>query len=171
MFKGIVKLSKNGKGSLLVSEDLSFKLSRKELFKVFPGDKVECSVQQDKATIQKIIERNTTEVIGKLKKTNKGWIAESVNNEFHLEIVIKKNTSKKLKNGDFCKIKIKKQPSLKHRPEGYIVEQLIFSNIFEEADEIALQTNLNIKRTFPKTILPEINRICLLYTSPSPRDY
>ncbi len=142
MFKGIVKLSKNGKGSLLVSEDLSFKLSRKELFKVFPGDKVECSVQQDKATIQKIIERNTTEVIGKLKKTNKGWIAESVNNEFHLEIVIKKNTSKKLKNGDFCKIKIKKQPSLKHRPEGYIVEQLIFSNIFEEADEIALQTNL-----------------------------
>ena len=96
MFKGIVKLSKNGKGSLLVSEDLSFKLSRKELFKVFPGDKVECSVQQDKATIQKIIERNTTEVIGKLKKTNKGWIAESVNNEFHLEIVIKKNTSKKL---------------------------------------------------------------------------
>ena len=159
MFKGIVKLSKNGKGSLLVSEDLSFKLSRKELFKVFPGDKVECSVQQDKATIQKIIERNTTEVIGKLKKTNKGWIAESVNNEFHLEIVIKKNTSKKLKNGDFCKIKIKKQPSLKHRPEGYIVEQLIFSNIFEEADEIALQTNLNIKRTFPKTILPEINRI------------
>ena len=159
MFKGIVKLSKNGKGSLLVSEDLSFKLSRKELFKVFPGDKVECSVQQDKATIQKIIERNTTEVIGKLKKTNKGWIAESVNNEFHLEIVIKKNTSKKLKNGDFCKIKIKKQPSLKHRPEGYIVEQLIFSNIFEEADEIALQTNLNIKRTFPKTILPEINKI------------
>ena len=159
MFKGIVKLSKNGKGSLLVSEDLSFKLSRKELFKVFPGDKVECSVQQDKATIQKIIERNTTEVIGKLKKSNKGWIAESVNNEFHLEIVIKKNTSKKLKNGDFCKIKIKKQPSLKHRPEGYIVEQLIFSNIFEEADEIALQTNLNIKRTFPKTILPEINRI------------
>ena len=159
MFKGIVKLSKNGKGSLIVSEDLSFKLSRKELFKVFPGDKVECSVQQDKATIQKIIERNTTEVIGKLKKTNKGWIAESVNNEFHLEIIIKKNTSKKLKNGDFCKIKIKKQPTLKHRPEGYIVEQLIFSNIFEEADEIALQTNLNIKRTFPKTILPEINRI------------
>ena len=72
MFKGIVKLSKNGKGSLLVSEDLSFKLSRKELFKVFPGDKVECSLQQDKATIQKIIARNTTEVIGKLKKTNKG---------------------------------------------------------------------------------------------------
>ena len=35
----------------------------------------------------------------------------------------------------------------------------LFSNIFEEADEIALQTNLNIKRTFPKTILPEINRI------------
>jgi len=159
MFKGIVKLSKNGKGSLLVSEDLSFKLSKKELFKVFPGDKVECSVQQDKATIQKVIERNTNEVVGKLKKTNKGWIAESVNNEFHLEIVIKKNSSKKLKNGDLCKIKIKKQPSLKHRPEGYIVEQLIFSNIFEEADEIALQTNLNIRRTFPKKILPEIKRI------------
>ena len=114
MFKGIVKLSKNGKGSLLVSEDLSFKLSRKELFKVFPGDKVECSVQQDKATIQKIIERNTTEVIGKLKKTNKGWIAESVNNEFHLEIVIRKNTSKKLKNGDFCKIKIKSKNINEH---------------------------------------------------------
>ena len=99
MFKGIVKLSKNGKGSLLVSEDLSFKLSRKELFKVFPGDKVECSVQQDKATIQKIIERNTTEVIGKLKKTNKGWIAESVNNEFHLEIIIKKAESIKSSRG------------------------------------------------------------------------
>ena len=159
MFKGIVKLSKNGKGSLIVSEDLSFKLSKKELFKVFPGDKVECSVQQEKATIQRIIERNTNEVIGKLKKTNKGWIAESVNNDFHLEIIIKKNTSKKIKNGDLCKIRVKKQPSLKHRPEGYIVEQLIFSNIFEEADEIALQTNLNIKRTFPKKILPEINKI------------
>ena len=159
MFKGIVKLSKNGRGSLFVSEDLSFKLSRKELFKVFPGDKVECSVQQDKATIQRIIERNTNEVIGKLKKTNKGWIAESVNKEFHLEIIIKKNTSKKLKNGDLCKIKIKKQPSLKHKPEGYIAEQLIFSNIFEEADEIALQTNLNISRAFPKKVLPEINRI------------
>ena len=159
MFKGIVKLSKNGKGFLIVSEDLSFKLSRKELFKVFPGDKVECSVQQDKATIQRIIERNTNEVIGKLKKTNKGWIAESVNNDFHLEIIIKKNTSKKIKNGDLCKIRVKKQPSLKHRPEGYIVEQLIFSNIFEEADEIALQTNLNIRRTFPKKILPEINKI------------
>ena len=159
MFKGIVKLSKNGRGSLFVSEDLSFKLSRKELFKVFPGDKVECSVQQDKATIQRIIERNTNEVIGKLKKTNKGWIAESVNKEFHLEIIIKKNTSKKLKNGDLCKIKIKKQPSLKHRPEGYIAEQLVFSNIFEEADEIALQTNPNINRAFPKKVLPEINRI------------
>ena len=159
MFKGIVKLSKNGKGSLIVSEDLSFKLSKKELFKVFPGDKVECSVQQEKATIQRIIERNTNEVIGKLKKTNKGWIAESVNNDFHLEIIIKKNTSKKIKNGDLCKIRVKKQPSLKHRPEGYIVEQLIFSNIFEEADEIALQTNLNIKRTFPKKILREINKI------------
>ena len=98
MFKGIVKLSKNGKGSLLVSEDLSFKLSRKELLKVFPGDKVECSVQQGKATIKKIIERNTNHVIGKLKKTNKGWIAQSVNNEFHLEIVIKKNTSKIFEN-------------------------------------------------------------------------
>ena len=159
MFKGIVKLSKNGRGSLFVSEDLSFKLSRKELFKVFPGDRVECSVQQDKATIQRIIERNTNEVIGKLKKTNKGWIAESVNKEFHLEIIIKKNTSKKLKNGDLCKIKIKKQPSLKYKPEGYIAEQLIFSNIFEEADEIALQTNLNISRAFPKKVLPEINRI------------
>ena len=159
MFKGIVKLSKNGRGSLFVSEDLSFKLSRKELFKVFPGDRVECSVQQDKATIQRIIERNTNEVIGKLKKTNKGWIAESVNKEFHLEIIIKKNTSKKLKNGDLCKIKIKKQPSLKYKPEGYIAKQLIFSNIFEEADEIALQTNLNISRAFPKKVLPEINRI------------
>ena len=159
MFKGIVKISKNGKGSLFVSEDLSFKLSKKELFKVFPGDKVQCSVQQDKATIQRIIERRTNEVIGKLKKTNKGWIAESVNNDFHLEIIIKKNTSKKIKNGDLCKIRIKKQPSLKHRPEGYILEQLIFSNIFEEADEIALQTNLNIRRTFPKKILPEINKI------------
>jgi exoribonuclease II len=113
MFKGIVKLSKNGKGSLLVSEDLSFKLSRKELFKVFPGDKVECSVQQDKATIQKIIERNTNEVIGKLKKTNKGGLQNLLAMSFHLEIVIKKNSSKKIKNGDLCKIKIKKQPSLK----------------------------------------------------------
>ncbi len=167
MFKGIVKLSKNGRGSLFVSEDLSFNLSRKELFKVFPGDKVECSVQQDKATIQRIIERNTNEVIGKLKKTNKGWIAESVNKEFHLEIIIKKNTSKKLKNGDLCKIKIKKQPSLKHKPEGYIAEQLIFSNIFEEADEIALQTNLNISRAFPKKVLPEIRRIIKEHDSES----
>ena len=150
MFKGIVKLSKNGKGSLLVSEDLSFKLSRKELFKVFPGDKVECSVQQDKATIQKIIERNTTEVIGKLKKTNKGWIAESVNNEFHLEIVIRKNTSKKLKNGDFCKIKIKKQPSLKHRPEGYIVEQLIFSNILKKQTRLLCKQILILRELFQK---------------------
>ena len=87
MFKGIVKLSKNGKGSLLVSEDLSFKLSRKELFKVFPGDKVECSVQQDKATIQKIIERNTNEVIGKLKKTNKTQSKiQSILNSDELEV-------------------------------------------------------------------------------------
>ena len=76
MFKGIVKLSKNGKGSLLVSEDLSFKLSKKELFKVFPGDKVECSNQQGKATIQKIIERNTKTLKMEIfnQKKNMFWL-------------------------------------------------------------------------------------------------
>ena len=41
---GRVKLNKSGKGLLVVSEDEKYFLPKREMFKVFPNDKVKCSI-------------------------------------------------------------------------------------------------------------------------------
>ena len=69
---GRVKLNKSGKGILVVSEDEKYFLPKREMFKVFPNDKVKCfKTLKDRAKIVEVLERNTKTIKGILNYSRK----------------------------------------------------------------------------------------------------
>ena len=75
--KGTIQKLPNGRFRLFEeNKDRTFKVSKKELRKIFPGDKVICSLtSRGWAVIDKVIERNTTEFLGRIHKSNRNYQA------------------------------------------------------------------------------------------------
>lgn len=156
---GIVQLNNSGKGFLRVSEDVSFGLPKREMFKVFPGDKVQCLIKaSDRAKIIEVIERNTQEVKGILDFQKQKYCLTSVDGSYHLNIVIDSKIPNSIKAGDICSAKIIKQPSLKFKPTARIINSKKFENPFEEAAEIALSGS-DIPIDWPKEVLSQTKRL------------
>lgn len=156
---GIVQLNNSGKGFLRVSGDVSFGLPKKEMFKVFPGDKVQCLIKEnDRAKIVEVIERNTDEVKGILDFQKQKYSLTSVDGSYHLNIIIDSKVPNSVKAGDICSAKIIKQPSLKYKPTARIIHSKKFENPFEEAAEIALSGS-EIPIDWPKEVLSQIKRL------------
>ena len=108
---GTVYLNNSGKGFLKASGDKSYSLPKREMFKVFPGDKVKCIIKaSDRAKIIEVIERNTKEVKGILDFQKKKYCLNSVDGSYHLNIIIDSKVSKSKKIGDIYNAKIIKQP-------------------------------------------------------------
>ena len=156
---GRVKLNKSGKGILVVSEDEKYFLPKREMFKVFPNDKVKCSITlKDRAKIVQVLERNTKTIKGILNYSKKRYYLSSLDSSYHLDVLIdsKKSISKKI--GDICEAKIIKQPNLKYKPSAKIISSKKLTDPFEEAFEVALEGS-EIEVNWPKSVISETNRL------------
>ena len=156
---GTVYLNNSGKGFLKASGDKSYSLPKREMFKVFPGDKVKCTIKaSDRAKIIEVIERNTKEVKGILDFQKKKYCLNSVDGSYHLNIIIDSKVSKSKKIGDIYNAKIIKQPSLKFKPTARLIDTKSFENPFEEASEMALSGS-DIPVDWPKDVIGQTNRL------------
>ena len=156
---GRVKLNKSGKGILVVSEDEKYFLPKREMFKVFPNDKVKCSVtQKDRAKIVEVLERNTKTIKGILNYSKKKHYLSSLDSSYHLDVLVDSKMSISKKIGDICEAKIIKQPSLKYKPSAKIISSKKLSDPFEEAFEVALEGS-EIEVNWPKSVISETNRL------------
>ena len=156
---GTVYLNNSGKGFLKASGDKSYSLPKREMFKVFPGDKVKCIIKaSDRAKIIEVIERNTKEVKGILDFQKKKYCLNSVDGSYHLNIIIDSKVSKSKKIGDIYNAKIIKQPSLKFKPTARLIDTKSFENPIEEASEMALSGS-DIPVDWPKDVIGQTNRL------------
>tara|TARA_B100001094_G_scaffold211223_1_gene205091 strand:- start:11497 stop:13425 length:1929 start_codon:yes stop_codon:yes gene_type:complete len=156
---GTVYLNNSGKGFLRASGDKSYSLPKREMFKVFPGDKVKCIIKaSDRAKIIEVTERNTKEVKGILDFQKKKYCLNSVDGSYHLNIIIDSKASKSKKVGDIYNAKIIKQPSLKFKPTARLIDTKSFENPFEEASEMALSGS-DIPVDWPKDVISQTNRL------------
>ena len=156
---GRVKLNKSGKGILVVSEDEKYFLPKREMFKVFPNDKVKCSITlKDRAKIVEVLERNTKTIKGILNYSRKRHYLSSLDSSYHLDVLVDSKISNSKKIGDICEAKITKQPSLKYKPSAKIISSKKLSDPFEEAFEVALEGS-EIEVNWPKSVISETNRL------------
>ncbi len=156
---GRVKLNKSGKGILVVSEDEKYFLPKREMFKVFPNDKVKCSITlKDRAKIVEVLERNTKTIKGVLNFNKKRHYLSSLDSSYHLDVLVDSKISNSKKIGDICEAKITKQPSLKYKPSAKIISSKKISDPFEEAFEVALEGS-EIEVNWPKSVISETNRL------------
>ena len=156
---GRVKLNKSGKGILVVSEDEKYFLPKREMFKVFPNDKVKCfKTLKDRAKIVEVLERNTKTIKGILNYSRKRHYLSSLDSSYHLDVLVDSKISTSKKIGDICEAKIIKQPSLKYKPSAKIISSKKISDPFEEAFEIALEGS-EIEVNWPKSVISETNRL------------
>jgi exoribonuclease R len=137
---GQVKLNKSGKGIFEVSENKKYFLPKREMFKVFPNDKVKCSITlKDRAKIVEVIERNTKTVKGILKFKNKKYFLNSIDSSYDLDVLVESKISDPKKVGNIFEAKITKQPSLKYKPTANIISSKKISDPFEEAYQVAVE--------------------------------
>ena len=156
---GRVKLNKSGKGILVVSDDEKYFLPKREMFKVFPNDKVKCSITlKDRAKIVEVLERNTKTIKGVLNFNKKRHYLSSLDSSYHLDVLVDSKISNSKKIGDICEAKITKQPSLKYKPSAKIISSKKISDPFEEAFEVALEGS-EIEVNWPKSVISETNRL------------
>ena len=156
---GQVKLNKSGKGIFEVSENEKYFLPKREMFKVFPNDKVKCSITlKDRAKIVEVIERNTKTVKGILKFKNKKYFLNSIDSSYDLDVLVESKISDPKKVGDIFEAKITKQPSLKYKPTAKIISSKKISDPFEEAYQVAVEGS-DIEITWPKSVIGETNRL------------
>ena len=89
-----------------------YKLGEKELKKIFPGDLVSCSISNKGwATINKVIQTNTKEVLTELRSSNKKWVATPISFGHQFNISIEGKTPDKMKNGSLSVgLSLKKYP-------------------------------------------------------------
>jgi len=159
LLTGQVKLNKSGKGIFEVSQEENYFLPKREMFKVFPNDIVKCSITfKDRAKIVEVVKRNTKNVKGILKYSNKRYFLNSIDSSYHFDILIESKISDSKKVGDIFEAKIVKQPSLKYRPTARIISSKQISDPFEEAFEVAIEGS-DIQLNWPKPVISETNRI------------
>ena len=122
LVKGIIDVKEAGYGFIDL-EDGSIFVRKDNLKGAITGDEVLASTYYDRqgrieGSVERIIKRGTTEVVGKLQKYRNKYVLRSVNKNIDLWIFIKSSDLKKAKVDDFVKVKITREamlssPSLK----------------------------------------------------------
>ena len=104
--RGIVRKSNKSRGFYVddLKYDAQFKLGKKELYKAMPGDLVQFSLtQRGWAKIQRVIEENTTEFVGRIFKRGKRLYTSPVGYENELRVLINEPFPKDIKGGGIGK--------------------------------------------------------------------
>ena len=155
---GIVKKSKKSKGFYVEdNRESQFKLGKKEIYKIMPGDTVKFSLgKREWAFIEEVIERNTREFIGSVFTRGKKIYASPIGYENDIRVAITGDIPNKLNPGSLVKVKITQQPEAGKLAEAYI--ERTFTGGLELAYEIAI-SNYKINPTWPKSVISEANKL------------
>ncbi len=157
---GIVKKSKKSKGFYVEdNRESQFKLGKKEVYKIMPGDLVKFSLgKKEWAFIEEIVERNTKEFIGSIFTRGKKLYCSPIGFENDIRVSVSGDIPKKINSGSLVKVKITKQPQEGQLAEAYI--ERTFNSGLELAYEIAI-SNHNIKTDWPKSVINESKKLKL----------
>ena len=159
--RGIVRKSNKSRGFYVddLKYDAQFKLGKKELYKAMPGDLVQFSLtQRGWAKIQRVIEENTTEFVGKIFKRGKRLYTSPLGYENELRVLINEPYPRDLKDGGIGKFVMHRQPTENSLPEAKLLFVFDLENEFGLAYEMAV-TNHNLKREWPKTVINESRKL------------
>ena len=159
--RGIVRKSNKSRGFYVddLKYDAQFKLGKKELYKAMPGDLVQFSLtQRGWAKIQRVIEENTTEFVGRIFKRGKRLYTSPLGYENELRVLIKEPFPKDIKGGGIGKFVMHRQPTENSLPEAKLLFVFDLENEFGLAYEMAV-TNHNLKREWPKTVINESRKL------------
>ena len=159
--RGIVRKSNKSRGFYVddLKYDAQFKLGKKELYKAMPGDLVQFSLtQRGWAKIQRVIEENTTEFVGKIFKRGKRLYTSPLGYENELRVLINEPYPKDLKDGGIGKFVMHRQPTENSLPEAKLLFVFDLENEFGLAYEMAV-TNHKLKREWPKTVINESRKL------------
>ena len=159
--RGIVRKSNKSRGFYVddLKYDAQFKLGKKELYKAMPGDLVQFSLtQRGWAKIQKVIEENTTEFVGRIFKRGKRLYTSPLGYENELRVLINEPYPRDLKDGGIGKFVMHRQPTENSLPEAKLLFVFDLENEFGLAYEMAV-TNHNLKREWPKTVINESRKL------------
>ena len=155
---GVVRKSKKSKGFYVEDKGQSqFKLGKKEIYKVMPGDLVKFSLgKKEWAFIEEVLESNTKEFIGITYTRGKRLYTSPIGFENDIRVVIGGDIPKKLNPGSLVKAKMTKQPKEGHLAEAHI--QRTFTGGLELAYEIGV-SNHKIKTDWSKSVINEANKL------------
>ena len=158
--KGTIQKLPNGRFRLFEeNKDRTFKVSQKELRKIFPGDKVICSLtSRGWAVIDKVIERNTTEFLGRIHKSNRNYQAIPFGLDKNFLTVIKGKVPNSITRNSIVKIRITVQPQQNSQARGFIVKTLDGNKEEVMANEVAIST-YNINSEWTKPVVKEARSI------------
>ena len=157
---GVVKKSKKSKGFYVEdNRESQFKLGKKEVYKIMPGDLVKFSLgKKEWAFIEEVVERNTEEFVGSTFTRGKKLYCSPIGFENDIRVAISGDVPKTMNPGSLVKVKMTKQPQEGQLAEAYI--ERTFTSGLELAYEIAI-SNHKIKTDWSKSVINEANKLKL----------
>ena len=157
---GVVKKSKKSKGFYVEdNRESQFKLGKKEVYKIMPGDLVKFSLgKKEWAFIEEVVERNTEEFVGSTFTRGKKLYCSPIGFENDIRVAISGDVPKPMNPGSLVKVKMTKQPQEGQLAEAYI--ERTFTSGLELAYEISI-SNHKIKTDWSKSVINEANKLKL----------
>ena len=157
---GILLKKKNNKFHVKDSyTEESYKISVREIRKAFIGDKVQCSISpKGWAKIQKVIESNTSNFIGKLEKSSRGYKALPLDSGKYNHVLLKGKIPKNINLSSFVKIKVTQQPSESSPAKGFIEKAIDSSAPETTANEMAI-SRFNLRNNWDKNVINELKKL------------
>lgn len=159
--KGIIDIKDAGYGFVDL-EDKSIFIKKDNLKGSIKGDEVLVFIYTDnlgrfEGKVERIIKRNTVEVVGVIKKYRNKYVLKSVDKNLDLWVFIKQIDLKKAKENDFVKVKITKYyPN--STVDGEVIE--IFGNTnTPNIDITSLVKNANVDVEFNSDVKNEVKKI------------
>ncbi len=158
--KGTIQKLPNGRFRLFEeNKDRTFKVSKRELKKIFPGDKVICSLtSKGWAIIDKVIERNTTEFLGRIYKSNRNYQAIPFGLDKNFSTVIKGRVPNSITKNSIVKVRLTVQPQQNRQARGFIIKSLDKNKDEVMANEVAISA-YNLNSEWSKAVVKEARNI------------
>ena len=131
LVRGVVQANREGFGFLLPedrSDDLY--LGARQMRKVFDGDEVLVQISgidrrgRREGRVVEVLRRNTSHVVGRLRKTHGITHVVAENARIHHEIFVARQNRGGAKDGQYVTVEITEQPGPDSRPAGTIIEVL-----------------------------------------------
>jgi len=134
-------------------------LGKTELKKAMPGDLVQYHLTpRGWASIDKTIESNTSDFIGKLEKRGKSLYSSPVGLESIVRIKITGQIPKKINSKSLINVIMTKQPDSTSMGEGYIKSIISEDNILEQASALSI-SKYNLKYEWEKDVVTETQKL------------